>query len=72
MRLVLILGTLLTTIAFTFAARSPTPDDKMFTLECSAPARQPTCKKDCTCEGNRERPDCSQPICYDNCRCRCM
>ena len=57
MRLVLILGALLTTIAFTFAGRSPTPEDKMTKLECSAPARLTTCKKDCTCEGNRERPD---------------
>ncbi|EPE30484.1 hypothetical protein GLAREA_03451 [Glarea lozoyensis ATCC 20868] len=42
-------------------------------LVCEAPARLSTCQRNCDCnyipEGSTQ-PDCSEPVCYDNCFCQ--
>lgn len=53
--------------------RAPVPaegDTHITTLVCERPATLATCKKDCDCPGDSAQPDCSEPVCHDNCRCR--
>lgn len=53
--------------------RTPAPaegDTHITTLVCERPATLATCKKDCDCPGDSSQPDCSEPVCHDNCRCR--